>query len=266
MEKSIMYRIKGVTKWYDTGKKKTEALREINFDIRRNEFVAILGASGCGKSTLLRMLAGFLEPTTGTIYAGDHPISGPGPDRGMVFQAYTLFPWLNVLNNVEYGLKEMGKGKEECRSIAEQYLKDVGLSGFEKAYPKELSGGMRQRVAIARALATDPDSLLLDEPFGALDAQTRGHMQELTLSVWRKHPKTIVMVTHDIEEAIFMADRILVMKSHPGSIKAVIDVKLPRDRDVYIKSDPRFLQYKRDILGMIYEEMRGDECAVEMGA
>lgn len=265
MEK-IMYRIKGVTKWYDSGKKKTEALREINFDIRKNEFVAILGASGCGKSTLLRMLAGFLEPTTGTIYASDHPILGPGPDRGMVFQSYTLFPWLNVLKNVEYGLKELGKKKVEREQIAMQYLKDVGLSGFEKAYPKELSGGMRQRVAIARALATDPDSLLLDEPFGALDAQTRGHMQELTLDVWRKHPKTIIMVTHDIEEAIFMADRIVVMKSHPGSIKEVIDVKLPRDRDVYIKSDPRFLQYKRDILGMIYEEMRGEETAIAMEA
>lgn len=259
MEKNIMYRLKGITKCYDTGRKQVQALDEINLEIRKNEFIAILGASGCGKSTLLRMLAGFLEPTTGNIFAAGERIEGPGPDRGMVFQSYTLFPWLNVYQNVEYGLKELGVTKDERAATVKRYLKDVGLEGFEAAYPKELSGGMKQRVAIARALATNPDSLLLDEPFGALDAQTRGHMQELTLEVWRKHPKTVVMVTHDIEEAIFMADRIVVMRSHPGAIKEIIDINLPRDRDFYIKSDPRFLQYKRDILGMIYEEMQEHE-------
>lgn len=263
MSSDVMYRIDGVTKWYDTGKKRVEALREIDLEIHRNEFVAIVGASGCGKSTLLRMLAGFLMPTQGILLANGKRVDGPGPDRGMVFQAYTLFLWLNVYKNVEYGLKELGMPKERRAAIVAQYLRDVGLENFAEVYPKELSGGMRQRVAIARALATNPDSLLLDEPFGALDAQTRGHMQELTLSVWRKHPKTIVMVTHDIEEAVFMADRIVVMKAHPGAIREVIDVRLPRDRDFHIKSDARFLKYKKDILGMIYEEMhREPELAI----
>ncbi|MBQ1742480.1 MAG: ABC transporter ATP-binding protein [Oscillospiraceae bacterium] len=249
-----MYRIRGVTKDYLVGKKAMPALREINFDIRKNELVAILGTSGCGKSTLLRMLAGFLKSTTGAIYAQDKAITGPGADRGMVFQSYTLFPWLTVKENVAYGLKELKVAKAEREKIVARYLHDVGLDGFESAYPRELSGGMKQRVAIARALAINPDSLLLDEPFGALDAQTRSHMQEMMLNVWQKHPKTIIMVTHDIEEAIFMADRVVVMRAHPGSIKEVIDIELPRDRDFHIKSDPRFIQYKADILQLIYEE------------
>ncbi len=265
IDKNVMYHIDHVTKAYQTEKKTVQALEEINLDIRKNEFLAILGASGCGKSTFLRMLAGFLHPTTGKIFANGRQVEGPGPDRGMVFQAYTLFPWMTVYKNVEYGLKELGVPKEERGDIVMQHLKDVGLESFASSYPKELSGGMKQRVAIARALATNPDSLLLDEPFGALDAQTRGHMQELTLDVWRKHPKTIVMVTHDIEEAVFMADRIVVMKSHPGAIKELIDVELPRDRDAYIKSDPKFLRYKREILHMIYEEMQPED-AQELGA
>ena len=254
MKKEIMYRIHGVTKSYLVGKKAMPALKEINFDIRKNELVAILGTSGCGKSTLLRMLAGFLKPTTGAIYAQHQAITGPGADRGMVFQSYTLFPWLTVRENVEYGLKELKVPKAEREATVTRYLHDVGLDGFENAYPRELSGGMKQRVAIARALAINPDSLLLDEPFGALDAQTRSHMQEMMLDVWQKHPKTIVMVTHDIEEAIFMADRIVVMRAHPGSIKQVIDIDLPRDRDIHIKSDPRFIAYKEEILQLIYEE------------
>ena len=200
------------------------------------------------------MLAGFLKSTTGAIYAQDKAITGPGADRGMVFQSYTLFPWLTVKENVAYGLKELKVAKAEREKIVARYLHDVGLDGFESAYPRELSGGMKQRVAIARALAINPDSLLLDEPFGALDAQTRSHMQEMMLNVWQKHPKTIIMVTHDIEEAIFMADRVVVMRAHPGSIKEVIDIELPRDRDFHIKSDPRFIQYKADILQLIYEE------------
>ena len=232
MEKEIMYRIHGVTKSYLVGKKAMPALKEINFDIRKNELVAILGTSGCGKSTLLRMLAGFLKPTTGAIYAQHQAITGPGADRGMVFQSYTLFPWLTVRENVEYGLKELKVPKSEREATVTRYLHDVGLDGFENAYPRELSG----------------------EPFGALDAQTRSHMQEMMLDVWQKHPKTIVMVTHDIEEAIFMADRIVVMRAHPGSIKQVIDIDLPRDRDIHIKSDPRFIAYKEEILQLIYEE------------
>lgn len=254
MAAAVHYQIEKITKCFQIRKKRVQALDEISLSIRQNEFVAILGTSGCGKSTLLRMLAGFTAPTTGRILSKGRPIAGPGPDRGMVFQAYTLFPWLTVRKNVEYGLKQIGMDKAQQAQTARKYLEVVGLGSFEDAFPKELSGGMKQRVAIARALATNPDSLLLDEPFGALDTQTRSMMQELTLQVWRQYPKTIVMVTHDIEEAIFMADRIVVMRARPGSVKELIEVDLPRDRDFYIKSDPRFLAYKRHITELIYEE------------
>ena len=254
MAESVHYEIQNVTKCFQIRRTKVQALNEINLSIYENEFVAVLGTSGCGKSTLLRMIAGFTAPSTGQILSKGKPIVGPGQDRGMVFQAYTLFPWMTVRKNVEYGLKQMKVEKSERAQIAQKYLNVVGLEGFENAYPKELSGGMKQRVAIARALATNPESLLLDEPFGALDTQTRGMMQELTLEVWRQYPKTIVMVTHDIEEAIFMADRIVVMRARPGSIKELIQVDLPRDRDFYIKSDPHFLEYKRHINELIYEE------------
>ncbi len=254
MAASVHYQIENVTKQFPMRKGTLQALDPVSLEIYQNEFVAILGTSGCGKSTLLRMLAGFTAPTTGQILSHGVPITGPGKDRGMVFQSYTLFPWMTVQKNVEYGLKQQKMEKSARAETARKYLNVVGLDGFADAYPKELSGGMKQRVAIARALAANPESLLLDEPFGALDTQTRSHMQELTLDVWRQYPKTIVMVTHDIEEAIFMADRIVVMRARPGSIKEIIDVDLPRDRDFYIKSDPAFLDYKRHINELIYEE------------
>lgn len=246
--------IDGVTKQFKIKKNVVQALETINLKIKDGEFIAILGASGCGKSTLLRMLCGLETPTTGTITANGKKVTGPGPDRGMVFQAYTLFPWMTVIENIKYGLKQLNVSKAEQDETAKKYIKVVGLEGFENAYPNELSGGMKQRVAIARALAVNPDSLLLDEPFGALDTQTRSHMQELTLDVWTQCPKTIVMVTHDVEEAIFMADRVVVMKSRPGSIKEIMDIDLPRPRDITMKSTPEFIKYKKHATELIYEE------------
>ena len=236
------------------GSGKNEVLRGVNFEVHENEFLVLFGAGQCGKTTLLNILAGLDMPTEGEVYTRGQKVTGPAPERGVVYQKTSLFPWMTVQKNVEYGLKQQKMEKSARAETARKYLNVVGLDGFADAYPKELSGGMKQRVAIARALAANPESLLLDEPFGALDTQTRSHMQELTLDVWRQYPKTIVMVTHDIEEAIFMADRIVVMRARPGSVKEIIDVNLPRDRDFYIKSDPAFLDYKRHINELIYEE------------
>jgi ABC-type nitrate/sulfonate/bicarbonate transport system ATPase subunit len=246
--------IMGVTKTFVSKKRTVQALEEINLHIRSKEFVALLGTSGCGKSTLLRIIGGLEQATSGKVLFKQKEITGPGADRGMVFQSYTLFPWLTVSENIEFGLKQKGMNKKECKQIAERYVDIVGLNGFENLHPKSLSGGMKQRVAIARALANDPDILLLDEPFGALDMQTRGVMQELLLDVWQKSPKTIVMVTHDIEEAIFLADRVVVMSSRPGTVKEIIDIDLPRPRDYTIKTSPEFMKYKMHASELIREE------------
>lgn len=254
MKDKLGFEIKEVTKQFIIKKKPMQALKEINLDIKDGEFVSILGASGCGKSTLLRMLCGLEMPTTGNIKANGKDVRGPGPDRGMVFQAYTLFPWLTVEENIKYGLKKKKLPKDEIEKIFQKYIKVVGLEGFEKQYSSQLSGGMKQRVAIARALANNPDSLLLDEPFGALDMQTRNNMQELMLDVWTKCPKTIVMVTHDVEEAIFMADRVIVMNSRPGEIKEIMDIDLPRPRNSSLKNTPKFIEYKKHATNLIYED------------
>ncbi len=246
--------VTGITKVYDKGADAVQALEEIDLTVKEREFVALLGPSGCGKSTLLRIIGGLIEPTSGTVIAGGKHVNEPGADRGMVFQSYTLFPWLTVQRNIEFGLKEKGMDQEERETIAKKYIEMVGLKGFENSFPKALSGGMKQRVAIARALANEPDILLLDEPFGALDTQTRSLMQELLLDVWRASQKTIVFVTHDVDEAIFMADRVLVMTSRPGCIKEIIKVDLPRPRDYHIKTDPVFLEYKRRAVDLIREE------------
>jgi ABC-type nitrate/sulfonate/bicarbonate transport system ATPase subunit len=230
------------------------ALDGINMEIRDQEFATILGPSGCGKSTLLRILAGLTPPTGGEALLDGRRIEGPGKDRGMVFQSYTLFPWLTVLDNIQFGLKLSGIPAQSRERIALSYVEKIGLSGFERAYPKSLSGGMKQRVAIARALANDPNILLLDEPFGALDTQTRALMQELLLKIWEELHKTILFVTHDVEEAIFLSDRIFVMTARPGRIKAVLDVPLPRPRDFEIKSSPEFVQLKKEVSRLIREE------------
>lgn len=265
MEHAIEYDIKGVTKQFILNKKPIQALAEINLQIRKNEFVAILGTSGCGKSTLLRMIGGFIKPTTGCILSGGREISEPGPDRGMVFQTYTLFPWLTVIENIMYGLKQKKLPRRQCMEEADRYIEVVGLRGFENVYPNTLSGGMKQRVAIARALANNPESLLLDEPFGALDMQTRTLMQQLMLDVWEKYPKTIAMVTHDVEEAILMADRVVVMRTRPGSIKEIINIGLERPRHVQMKNDRNFIEYKKHAMELIYEESLKMEEDFEIG-
>ncbi|AVD57290.1 MULTISPECIES: ABC transporter ATP-binding protein [Heyndrickxia] len=246
--------ISNITKVFQGSAKPVQALDNINLTIRDKEFVSILGASGCGKSTLLRIIGGLETPTTGSVLLEGKKVTNPGADRGMVFQSYTLFPWLSVKKNIEFGLKQKGMAQKERGEIAEEYIDLVGLKGFEHAYPKELSGGMKQRVAIARALANDPEVILLDEPFGALDMQTRSLMQELLLKVWQQTQKTVVLVTHDIDEAIFMSDRVIVMKSRPGKVKEILDIDMPRPRDYRVKTTEAFLRYKAQAVELIRDE------------
>lgn len=230
------------------------ALQPTNLSIGDNDFVTILGPSGCGKSTLLRMVAGLDRPTTGTITLDGRRIIAPGPDRGMVFQSYTLFPWLTISQNIAFGLTEKGMNEAQAKDIAAAYIDKVGLRGFENHWPKQLSGGMQQRTAIARALANDPAILLLDEPFGALDNQTRALMQELLLGIWERERKTVLFVTHDIEEAIFIASRCLVMSARPGRIKADLPIALPYPRHYTLKTSPEF----SDLKARLTEEIRAE--------
>jgi len=237
-----------------------KALEPTRLSIAENDFITILGPSGCGKSTLLRIIAGLDRPSAGRVLLDGHEIRGPGRDRGMVFQSYTLFPWLTVADNVAFGLRECGVPEREIAETVATYLDKVGLKGFEKHLPKQLSGGMQQRTAIARALANDPEILLLDEPFGALDNQTRGLMQELLLGIWERDRKTVIFVTHDIEEAIFMASRVLVMTARPGRIKADIPVDLPHPRHYTVKTSPEFSTLKARLTEEIrVEAMRAAE-------
>ncbi len=238
------------------------AVENLGLLVRDEEFVSIVGPSGCGKSTLLRIVAGLIRPASGEVLLDGRPVEGPGADRGMVFQSYTLFPWLTVQGNVEFGLRLRGRPAEEREEVARRYLDLVGLRGTESAYPKELSGGMQQRVAIARALANEPAILLMDEPFGALDAQTRSVMQELLLRVWEQTHKTVLFVTHDIEEAILLSDRIYVMTARPGRIKTEVAVALPRPRDVGVMDTTGFIALRQRVHGLIREEtlrMLGEE-------
>ena len=220
----------------------TRALEPTDLNVGKNDFVTILGPSGCGKSTLLRIVAGLDHPTTGRVVLDGREVTGPGADRGMVFQSYTLFPWLTVRENIAFGLRERGISEAERGRVADAYIHRVGLSGFENHWPKQLSGGMQQRTAIARALANDPKILLLDEPFGALDNQTRVLMQEMLLGIWERDQKTVLFVTHDIEEAIFLGGRVIVMSARPGRIKAEIAVDLPHPRSYKIKTTPEIHQ------------------------
>ena len=222
----------------------TQALLPTSLAVADNDFITILGPSGCGKSTLLRIVAGLDVPTTGQVRLDGQAVKGPGADRGMVFQSYTLFPWLTVTENICFGLREKSVPPGRQAEIAAHYVDKVGLRGFERHYPKMLSGGMQQRTAIARALANEPRILLLDEPFGALDNQTRSLMQELLLSIWESERKTVLFVTHDIEEAIFMANRVVVMTARPGRIKAEVPVPLAHPRHYTIKTAPEFSALK----------------------
>ncbi|WP_280188747.1 ABC transporter ATP-binding protein [Delftia sp. PS-11] len=250
--------IQGVSRTFTSHKgTSTQALLPVDFEVRENDFVTILGPSGCGKSTMLRIAAGLDFPTTGQVLLDGRAVDGPGADRGMVFQSYTLFPWLTVEQNIRFGLREKGVGEALQKERSDYFIAKVGLRGFERHYPKQLSGGMQQRVAIARALANDPRILLMDEPFGALDNQTRVLMQELLLGIWEAERKTVMFVTHDIDEAIFMANRVAVFSARPGRIKADIAVDLPHPRHYTIKTSPEFMALK----ARLTEEIRAESLA-----
>ncbi len=251
-------RIAGVTRTFPATRQAgpTLALQPTELTVAPGEFVAILGPSGCGKSTLLRIVAGLDRPTAGELFLDGAPITGPGPDRGMVFQSYTLFPWLTVEQNIRFGLRERRVPEAEQREIAARFIARTGLRGFENHWPRQLSGGMQQRTALARALANDPEILLLDEPFGALDHQTRELMQELLLEIWQADRKTVLFVTHDIDEAVFLANRVLVMSARPGRIKAEVPVPLPYPREWTVKTSPDFAALKARLMGEIREEVR----------
>jgi NitT/TauT family transport system ATP-binding protein len=230
------------------------ALERISLDIGDKEFSVIVGPSGCGKTSLLRLVAGLIVPSEGAIWLDDSRVTGPGRERGMVFQSYTLFPWLTVRQNVEFGLKVAGLRPQHRHEIARRFITQVGLDGFERHYPKQLSGGMMQRVALARALANDPAVLLMDEPFGALDSQTRSLMQELLLDIWQQSSKTVLFITHDIDESILLGDRVHVMTARPGRIKEMVEIDLPRPRSVDVLTSARFMSLKRHIMRLIHEE------------
>jgi len=229
-----------------------EALKPFSLDIAAGEFLVIVGPSGCGKSTLLYMLAGFSDPTSGAIQVDGRAIDGPDIDRGMVFQSYALFPWLTVRGNVEFGLERKGIARRERHDIAMEYLQMVGLRDFADKHVSELSGGMKQRVAIARAFATEPSVILMDEPFGALDALTRRFLQRELLRIWREHQRTVVFITHSVPEAVFLADRIAVMTARPGELKSMITVDLPHPRDT---SGDSFRDIERRIYADLDEEL-----------
>jgi NitT/TauT family transport system ATP-binding protein len=249
---SSVIRAENVGKSYGSKNGNVVAMEHCSVEILQNEFVCVIGPSGCGKSTLLRMLAGLDFPTDGKIVIHDREVTGPGADRGMVFQTYTLFPWMTVINNIKFGLKLKKMPQAEQDEIAHKYLKAVRLEDFADRYPKELSGGMKQRVAIARALANDPDVLLMDEPFGALDPQTKASMQLLLREIWQNQKTTVVFVTHDIEEAVFLATKIYVMTAHPGTVKKEIPIFLPYERTPDLKDTPEFLGLKREVASLIH--------------
>jgi NitT/TauT family transport system ATP-binding protein len=231
-----------------------EALQPVSLELREADFVTIIGPSGCGKTTLLRIIAGLEKPTSGRVLLNGVPIKGPGVDRGMVFQSYSLFPWLTVRENIGFGLRERGLAGQAQGAIIESYLAEMGLDGFDSHYPSQLSGGMRQRVAFARALANDPKILLLDEPFGQLDNQTRALMQEFLLGIWERHRKTVLFVTHDIDEAIFLSNRCAVFTARPGRIKSETRIELPYPRVYTVKTGGRFSDYK----SRLTEEIRSE--------
>lgn len=258
--------IKNLRKTYTGRTGEIVALNGIDLSIAENEFVSIVGPSGCGKSTLLNIIAGLLAPTEGVVICDNKPVEGTGSDRGVVFQQYALFPWLTVRKNIEYGLKikkipdeKNARGwrrltKTERDDICDHYIQMVQLTEFADSYPKELSGGMKQRVALARAYAVNPQILLLDEPFGALDAQTRAQLQQDLLETWEREKKTCLFITHDIEEAIILANRVIIMSARPGRIKEIVDIDIPHPRNQATKLDARFIELKNHIWAQVYQE------------
>lgn len=247
--------VRGVERRFESSTGSTLALQATDLDVAENDFVTILGPSGCGKTTLLRIVAGLDQPTAGEVRLDGRPIRGPGADRGMVFQSYTLFPWLSVLDNVCFGLRERGLSRAQQLEIVEGFVAKVGLKGFEHYYPKQLSGGMQQRTALARALANGPRMLLMDEPFGALDHQTRELMQELLLGIWEADAKTVLFVTHDIDEAVFIGSRVVLMSARPGRIKLDRPVPMPHPRHYSLKTAPEFSSLKAELTEAVRVEV-----------
>lgn len=250
--------LRGVGKTFSARRREVVAVQDVSFDIQPQQVCILLGPSGCGKSTVLRMIAGLEAPTTGRISLAGEAVTGPHRDRGMVFQGYTSFPWLSVRDNVAYGLRINGDRLALAEGTVDHFIERVGLTKFASAYPHELSGGMRQRVALARALAVSPQVLLMDEPFGALDAETRWQMQELLLQVIRKERMTVVMVTHDVEEALLLGDRIVFLSSHPGRVRTILEPPFKADAGIStreaLRAHPRYAAMEREILAMMREE------------
>jgi NitT/TauT family transport system ATP-binding protein len=253
-ERPVVLDVQGVTKTFEGEEGPVVALENVSFSAHRRELLCIIGPSGCGKSTMGRMLAGLDAPTAGRALLDGREIHGPGPERGMVFQGYTLFPWRTVLKNVSFGLEMAGASQTTADQEARLWVEVVGLSKFANAYPYQLSGGMKQRVAIARALANRPRVLIMDEPFGALDAQTRAKMQSYLLQIWRQVEVTIVFVTHDLDEAVYLADRVLVLGAHPGRVLEMVEIPLPRPRDLGQLETPLFAATRRHLASLIHRE------------
>ena len=258
-ERPVVLEVNGLTRKFGEGPGAVTALEDVSFHVHRREFLCVVGASGCGKSTLVRLLAGLDRPTSGTLLLDGKPVDGPSADRGMVFQGYTLFPWLTVRGNVMFGPRMKGQGRTAASDEADQWLELVGLSSFADSYPHQLSGGMKQRVAIARALANGPRILLMDEPFGALDAQTRCQMQRHLLHIWKNADVTIVFITHDLDEAIYLADRILVLKPRPGRLAEMIEVPVQRPRMTDQFLSPEFLATRRRLEEWIHPKDEKEE-------
>jgi len=265
-QRPVVFEVKGLGKTFTSPQGETiRALQDINFQVHRREFIMVIGPSGCGKSTLIRMIAGLDHPTEGQMLLDGQSVQGPGPDRGMVFQSYTLFPWLTVEKNVMFGPEMCGHGPNHAKREAAHWIDMVGLREFANHYPHQLSGGMKQRVAIARALANKPRVLLMDEPFGALDAQTRCQMQNYLLQIWRKVDVTIIFITHDLDEAVLLADRIVVLGRNPGHIQEVIEVPVPRPRSEKQLFDPEFIETKRRLEELIHPPEEQKEDTLDIG-
>jgi NitT/TauT family transport system ATP-binding protein len=247
-QRPVTMEVKGLNKQFGD----VTALKDINLKIHKREFVCVIGPSGCGKSTLIRILAGLEQASSGQVLLNGEEVTQPGPERGMVFQGYTLFPWLTVKKNIMFGLLESGYDKGTAESEAREWINLIGLTKFENSYPHQLSGGMKQRVAIARALANRPKVLLMDEPFGALDAQTRAKMQAYLLEIWKNIDITVFFITHDLDEAVYLADRILVLKANPGEVQEIVEVPVPQPRSADQFMDPEFLATKQHIEELIH--------------
>lgn len=254
MSRKTKLQVKNLSRIYEGNNGPVVALQDVNLTVEESEFVMIVGPSGCGKTTLINIIGGLDEATSGEVLLDGKPVSAPGVDRGMVFQGYSLFPWLNVQKNIEFGLKMKGVPAAERADQAKKYIELVSLKGFETALPKQLSGGMKQRVAIARTLANEPEVLLMDEPFGALDAQTRVVMQELLADISRRTGTTILFITHDIDEAVLLGERVYVMSRRPGTVRDVIEVNIPGERSHNSLVLPEFLETKKQIMDMLWQE------------